>query len=68
MPRCLQRVKERWYEKLHDWENALRVYGRAREQKPDDVELILGQMRCLEVLGEWYVSLDMVDHVQLIPI
>lgn len=47
------RVKERWYEKLHDWENALRVYGRAREQKPDDVELILGQMRCLEVLGEW---------------
>nr|QGN03465.1 target of rapamycin [Ixodes ricinus] len=47
------KVKERWYEKLHDWDNALRAYGQAREQRPGDVELILGQMRCLEVLGEW---------------
>lgn len=47
------KIKERWYEKLHDWENALRAYQQTREQNPDDVELIMGQMRCLEVLGEW---------------
>ncbi|UYV65260.1 mtor [Cordylochernes scorpioides] len=47
------KIKERWYEILHDWENALRAYQQAREKSPENSELILGQMRCLEVLGEW---------------
>ncbi|XP_035228341.1 serine/threonine-protein kinase mTOR-like [Stegodyphus dumicola] len=47
------KVKERWYEKLHKWDKALAAYQQAREQKPDDANLIMGQMRCLEVLGEW---------------
>ncbi|GBO25910.1 Serine/threonine-protein kinase mTOR, partial [Araneus ventricosus] len=47
------KVKERWYEKLHKWDKALAAYQQAREQRPDDMELIMGQMRCLEVLGEW---------------
>ncbi|XP_015906953.1 serine/threonine-protein kinase mTOR [Parasteatoda tepidariorum] len=47
------KVKELWYEKLHKWDKALIAYQKAREQKPDDIELIMGQMKCLEVLGEW---------------
>ncbi|GFS99114.1 hypothetical protein TNCV_822401 [Trichonephila clavipes] len=47
------KIKERWYEKLHQWDQALASYQQAREQRPDDMELIMGQMRCLEVLGEW---------------
>ncbi|CAL1276555.1 unnamed protein product [Larinioides sclopetarius] len=47
------KVKERWYEKLHKWDKALTAYQQAREQRPEDMELIMGQMRCLEVLGEW---------------
>ncbi|XP_064459506.1 serine/threonine-protein kinase mTOR-like [Ornithodoros turicata] len=62
------KVKERWYEKLHDWDNALKAYQQAREQDPDDVELVLGQMRCLEVLGEWdalcHLASDKWDHVE----
>jgi FKBP12-rapamycin complex-associated protein len=46
-------VKERWYEKLHDWENALKAYKLKSDKDPKDVESIVGQMRCLEVLSEW---------------
>lgn len=46
-------MKERWYETLHDWENALKAYQHGAEQNQNDMELVLGQMRCLEVLGEW---------------
>uniref|UniRef100_T1ISC3 Serine/threonine-protein kinase TOR n=1 Tax=Strigamia maritima TaxID=126957 RepID=T1ISC3_STRMM len=47
------KIQERWYEKLHDWESALQAYQQKLEQSPDDMELLLGQMRCLEALGEW---------------
>lgn len=47
------KVKERWYEKLHDWDNALRAYRQKKDNNPEDMEAIIGQMRCLEVLGEW---------------
>lgn len=46
-------VQERWHEKLHDWEKALKVYQEKSELTPNDPELISGQMRCLEALGEW---------------
>ncbi|RWS10462.1 hypothetical protein B4U79_12736 [Dinothrombium tinctorium] len=46
-------VRERWYEKLHDWEKALNAYQKNREQNFDNIEAIMGQMRCLEELGEW---------------
>ncbi|CAG0893117.1 unnamed protein product [Cyprideis torosa] len=47
------RVEEKWYEKLHDWESALEAYQRKQELSPDDPSLTLGQMRCLQALGEW---------------
>lgn len=47
------KVQERWHEKLHDWDQALQAYQTKLETRPDDLELTLGQMRCLEALGEW---------------
>uniref|UniRef100_A0A224XHF0 Serine/threonine-protein kinase TOR n=1 Tax=Panstrongylus lignarius TaxID=156445 RepID=A0A224XHF0_9HEMI len=47
------RVKERWYEKLHNWEKALEAYEEKLEENPHDIDLTLGQMRCMEALGDW---------------
>lgn len=47
------KVQERWHEKLNRWDTALTSYEERLTQKPNDVELSLGQMRCLEALGEW---------------
>lgn len=47
------KVQERWHEKLHDWDQALQAYSTKLETQPDDLALVLGQMRCLEALGEW---------------
>lgn len=46
-------VHVRWYEKLHNWEQALDLYNKKIDIDPQDNEALLGQMRCLESLGEW---------------
>lgn len=46
-------VHVRWYEKLHDWKQALELYNKKLEEKPQDSESKLGVMRCLEAMGEW---------------
>lgn len=43
----------RWYEKLHNWEQALDLYNKKLEVEPHDKESNLGMMRCLEAMGEW---------------
>uniref|UniRef100_A0AAQ4QZI1 Serine/threonine-protein kinase TOR n=1 Tax=Gasterosteus aculeatus aculeatus TaxID=481459 RepID=A0AAQ4QZI1_GASAC len=46
-------IQATWYEKLHDWEDALVAYDKKIDMNKEDPELILGRMRCLEALGEW---------------
>ncbi|GAV00928.1 TOR [Ramazzottius varieornatus] len=46
-------LKKTWFEKLNEWEAALVAYERKQEQSPNDEELLLGRMRCLEKLGDW---------------
>ncbi|KAJ8712457.1 hypothetical protein PYW07_005299 [Mythimna separata] len=46
-------VHVRWYEKLHNWDQALELYSKKLEVDPLDEESRLGTMRCLEALGEW---------------
>ena len=48
-----QKIQQRWFEKMHDWEKALQAYEIKHIETPDDVELLLGRMRCMEALGEW---------------
>ncbi|KAL1122375.1 hypothetical protein AAG570_003780 [Ranatra chinensis] len=47
------KVQERWYEKLHNWEKALESYQERFQENPHDIEVALGQMRCMEALGDW---------------
>merc|ERR1712155_420947 len=49
------KVRERWYEKLHEWDKALDAYKKKEAAADDDIdpEVLLGQMRCMEALGEW---------------
>ena len=46
-------MRQRWFEKLHDWEHALEAYEMKHEEDPNDDDLLLGRMRCLEALGKW---------------
>uniref|UniRef100_A0A8C5B3T0 Serine/threonine-protein kinase TOR n=1 Tax=Gadus morhua TaxID=8049 RepID=A0A8C5B3T0_GADMO len=46
-------IQATWYEKLHEWEDALLAYGKKIELAKEEPDLILGRMRCLEALGEW---------------
>ncbi|XP_050511015.1 serine/threonine-protein kinase Tor [Diabrotica virgifera virgifera] len=54
-------VKVGWYEKLHNWDKALGMYKEKLEVDGTDQELCLGQMRCLEALGEWSGLHDFVE-------
>ncbi|CAD7080067.1 unnamed protein product [Hermetia illucens] len=47
------KVQGRWYEKLHNWDQALKHYTDKLNADADDLESRLGHMRCLEALGEW---------------
>lgn len=47
------KVQVRWYEKLHNWDKALNLYQEKLESNTSDIDSRLGQMRCLEALGEW---------------
>ncbi|TRY96882.1 hypothetical protein DNTS_015423 [Danionella cerebrum] len=49
-------IQATWYEKLHEWEDALVAYDKKIDMNKDDPELILGRMRCLEALGECCTS------------
>ncbi|XP_066259712.1 serine/threonine-protein kinase mTor [Euwallacea similis] len=46
-------VQVQWYEKLHNWDKALGMYRDKLNSDPSDQDACLGQMRCLEALGEW---------------
>ncbi|XP_045522064.1 serine/threonine-protein kinase mTOR-like [Pieris brassicae] len=50
---CALNVHVRWYEKLHNWDEALDLYSKKLEIEPEDNESKLGMMRCLEAMGEW---------------
>ncbi|CAN3370118.1 serine/threonine-protein kinase Tor2p [Diutina catenulata] len=46
-------LKETWYEKLHRWDDALAAYSAREKLEPDNIDIVLGKMRCLHALGEW---------------
>ncbi|XP_045500390.1 serine/threonine-protein kinase mTOR isoform X2 [Colias croceus] len=47
------KVQIRWYEKLHNWEKALNLYGEKLSNETDNIDACLGELRCFEALGEW---------------
>ncbi|KII74537.1 Serine/threonine-protein kinase mTOR [Thelohanellus kitauei] len=55
-------VQQRWFEKLHDWENALVAYENKLKDEPSNIQLHMGKMRCLEALCEWKQLDEMVSE------
>ncbi|BFF94581.1 serine/threonine-protein kinase Tor [Drosophila madeirensis] len=55
-------VQGRWYEKLHNWDQALEHYERNLQTDSSDLEARLGHMRCLEALGDWSELSQVTKH------
>ncbi|XP_039227525.1 serine/threonine-protein kinase Tor [Drosophila yakuba] len=55
-------VQGRWYEKLHNWDQALEHYERNLKTDSSDLEARLGHMRCLEALGDWSELSNVTKH------
>ncbi|EDX04859.1 GD23862 [Drosophila simulans] len=55
-------VQGRWYEKLHNWDEALEHYERNLKTNSSDLEARLGHMRCLEALGDWSELSNVTKH------
>lgn len=51
---CMEALKENnsWYEKLGRWEDALESYEYKQMAGPLKIELTMGRLRCLSILGE----------------
>ncbi|CAH0400987.1 unnamed protein product [Chilo suppressalis] len=64
---CTLNVHVRWYEKLHNWEQALDLYNKKLETEPQDEDSKLGLMRCLDAMGEWQklhdISVDQWNNI-----
>ena len=48
-------IKASWYEKLGEWQKALDAYNDRLGEEPQNFDLALGSMRCLDSLGQWHV-------------
>ncbi|KPM03125.1 serine/threonine-protein kinase mTOR-like protein [Sarcoptes scabiei] len=46
-------IKDKWFEKLHNYESAFNAYKMRYEQDDSDFDSLIGQMRCLEMLSDW---------------
>lgn len=55
-------VQVLWYEKLHNWDKALKLYEEKLAVDHSNQEALLGQMRCLEALGEWEDLYDVAEE------
>ncbi|CAF0930015.1 unnamed protein product, partial [Didymodactylos carnosus] len=47
------KIKGLWYEKLNQWEKALRNYDYIKTNNPNNMDIHLGRMRCMQALGSW---------------
>jgi len=52
-------MQEFWLAKLGSWSDALDMYKRKLEESPENVEALLGCMKCLDARGEWIKVLDL---------
>ncbi|CAM4856778.1 unnamed protein product [Rotaria socialis] len=47
------KIKGLWYEKLNQWERALRNYDFLKTNDSSNMDIHLGRMRCMQALGSW---------------
>jgi len=46
-------IKLSWYEKVQRWTAALEKYEELQKQNPNDLEVMIGRMRCMQFLSDW---------------
>ncbi|UJR07918.1 hypothetical protein I4U23_012201 [Adineta vaga] len=56
-------IKDLWYEKLNQWERALRHYESIHVNDPLNFENNLGRMRCMQALGSWNELRNLTNHL-----
>ena len=54
-----------WYEKLGEWSNAFDAYEQKLSVDPQNFDLALGRMRCLDSLGKWQELHELVEGMLL---
>ena len=45
--------KEEWYEKLHRWRDALRIYEQKEIDNPQNFDILKGKLNCFRNLYDW---------------
>lgn len=60
------KIQARWYEKLHNWEQALSFYEGSLQKEPHDVEWSLGEMRLATFIACILFILKMQHNYNLI--
>ncbi|CAF3785120.1 unnamed protein product, partial [Rotaria sp. Silwood1] len=56
-------IKGLWYEKLNQWERALRNYEFLKTNDPSNMDTQLGRMRCMQALGSWSELRDLASNI-----
>ena len=57
------KIKGLWYEKLNQWERALQNYEFLRTNDPQNMDIHLGRMRCMQALGSWSELRELANNV-----
>ena len=57
------KIKGLWYEKLNQWEKALRNYDFLKTNDANNMDIHLGRMRCMQALGSWADLRDLASSV-----
>jgi FKBP12-rapamycin complex-associated protein len=57
------KIKGLWYEKLNQWERALRNYEFLKTNDALNMDIHLGRMRCMQALGSWADLKDLACQV-----
>jgi FKBP12-rapamycin complex-associated protein len=57
------KIKGLWYEKLNQWERALRNYEFLKTNDQANMDIHLGRMRCMQALGSWTELKDLACQV-----
>ena len=55
--------KEDWYEKLHRWRDALRIYEQKEIMDPSNLEILKGKLNCYRNLFDWENLSDLVEQM-----
>lgn len=60
-------IKLAWYEKLQKWIRTLGIYEDLQVERPHDMEVMFGRLRCLGQLGQWEELSRVAEEARELP-